>query len=310
MKKLMFAAFTASFAGFIFANDAAPATTTKTQPPAEVEEEEESLFELGFDTDLYTAYVYRNQVYSDRPVAQPCVWGDFLGFDPFYFGFYVWQNYDLTNRRREEMRGEWNETDFNLHLGWTMWSNEDETMSFTVEAGHEWFVNNVKDAYSKDYGSSCEMYIKAEFENPFVTPYAAMSRLYRSDDGMHYEFGLKRDFVLMEDMSVGESLTFGAEWNVNFGSGKYLDYLYGVGRDYNSQDEDFSRGNKDGIGGTTLKCTLTWQLCEHFSLGGVIAYTSLLNQSIRESYRDSDWYGSYDYKDDLVWGGIQAKIGF
>ena len=183
-------------------------------------------------------------------------------------------------------------------------------MSFTVEAGHEWFVNNVKDAYSKDYGSSCEMYIKAEFENPFVTPYAAMSRLYRSDDGMHYEFGLKRDFVLMEDMSVGESLTFGAEWNVNFGSGKYLDYLYGVGRDYNSQDEDFSRGNKDGIGGTTLKCTLTWQHCEHFSLGGVIAYTSLLNQSIRVSYRDSDWYGSYDYKDDLVWGGIQAKIGF
>lgn len=306
----MIAAFTASFAGFIFAADEVPASTTKVAPPAEVEEEEETLFELGFDTDLYTAYVYRNQVYNDRPVAQPCVWGDFLGFDPFYLGFYVWQNYDLTNRRREEMRGEWNETDFNLHLGWTMWSNDDETMSFTVEAGHEWFVNNVKDAYSKDYGSSCEMYIKAEFENPFVTPYAAMSRMYRADDGMHYEFGFKRDFVLMEDMSVGESLTFGAEWNVNFGSGKYLDFLYGVGRDYNSQDEDFSRGNKDGIGGTTLKCTLTWQICDHFSLGGVIAYTSLLNQSIRESYRDSDWYGSYDYKDDLVWGGIQAKIGF
>jgi hypothetical protein len=54
--------------------------------------------------------------------------------------------------------------------------------------------------------------------------------------------------------------------------------------------------------------TLTWQLCECFSLGGVVAYTSLLNESVREGYRDSGWYGNY--KDDFVWGGLQAKLGF
>ena len=309
MKKLMVAALAASFAAFTlasFASSTEPATEKAVA--TEEEEEDSSLFEFGFDADVYTAYVYRNQVYNDRPVAQPCVWADFVGLDPFYFGFYIWQNYDLTNRRRAEMRGEWNETDYNVHLGATVWSNDEETMSLTVEAGHEWFVSRVKSEVDKDYASTCEIYVKAEFENPFVTPYALASRMYRYMDAMHYEFGFKRDFVLMEEMPLGESLILGADWNVNFGSGKYLDYLYGVARDYDGDEDDFMRGNKDGIGGTTLKLVLTWQLCENFSLGGVAAYTSLLNESIRDGYRDSGWYGNY--KDDLVWGGVQAKLEF
>ena len=137
--------------------------------------------------------------------------------------------------------------------------------------------------------------------------------MYRYGDSTHYELGLSRDFTLMEEMPVGQSLTLGADWNVNFGSGGYLDYLYGVERDYveaedEDEDGDFMRGNKDGIGGTTLKLTLTWQLCDCFSIGGVVAYTSLLNESIRDGYRDSAWYGNYE--DDFVWGGFQAKLGF
>ena len=318
MKKLMVAAVAASLVGFAFADasvkqqeNASEKTTVEAQDE-EIEEESDALFEFGFDADVYTAYVFRNQVYNDRPVAQPCVWGDFIGLDPFYFGFYIWQNYDLTNRRREDMRGEWNETDYNIHVGATVWSNEDESMSLTLEAGHEWFVNNVKSKVSKDYASSCEIYVKAEFETPFVTPYGQISHMYRNMDGTHYELGLKRDFVLLEEMPLGESLTLGVDWNLNFGSGKYLDYLYEVERGYyydELADEDgFLRGNKDGIGGTTLKFVLTWQLCDCFSIGGVVAYTSLLNESIRNGYRDSGWYGNY--KDDCVWGGFQAKLSF
>jgi hypothetical protein len=185
-------------------------------------------------------------------------------------------------------------------------------MSLTLEAGHEWFVNNVKDEYSKDYASSCEIYVKAEFETPFMTPYGQISHAYRYLDATHYELGLKRDFTLMEEMPLGESLTLGVDWNLNFGSGGYLDYLYGVERgafDPNAgEDGEFERGNKDGIGGTTLKFVLTWQLCDCFSVGGVLAYTSLLNESIRNAYRDSGWYGNY--KDDCVWGGVQAKLSF
>lgn len=307
MKKMLSVVLAMSFAAALTATE-----NTGSDNPAETQAAEESdeLFEFGFDADVYTAYVFRNQVYNDRPVAQPCVWADFVGLDPFYFGFYIWQNYDLTSRRREEMRGEWNETDYNIHLGATVWSNEDESMALTLEAGHEWFVNNVKSEYSKAYASTCEIYVKAEFENPVVTAYGQVSRMYRGDDGTHYEAGLKRDFVLMEEMSLGDSLSLGFNWNVNFGSGKYLDFLYSVGRDYSEDEEDFERGNKDGIGGTTLKLILTWQLCDTFSIGGVVAYTSLLNESIRESYRDSGEYWGSHYDEDCVWGGIQAKLEF
>jgi hypothetical protein len=183
-------------------------------------------------------------------------------------------------------------------------------MSLTFEAGHEWFVNNVKSEYSKAYASTCEIYVKAEFETPFVTPYGQVSHMYRYEDATHYEAGLKRDFVLMEEMSLGESLTLGVDWNVNFGNGGYLDFLYSVGRGYLENEDDFERGNKDGIGGTTLKFTLTWQLCDCFSIGGVVAYTSLLNETIRDNYRDSGWYWGSHYDADCVWGGIQAKLSF
>lgn len=312
MKKLLVAAAAASCTLFTLAQ--APTASTSAEAPAaaieegDEEEADDSLFEVGFDADIFTAYVFRNQVYNDRPVAQPCVWADFTALDPFYFGFYIWQNYDLTNRRREEMRGEWNETDYNIHLGATVWSNDDETMSLTLEVGNEWYVNNVKKEWEKEYSSTCEVYVKAEFETPLVTTYGLISRMYRHTDATYYELGLKRDFTLLEDMAVGDSLTLGLDWNVNFGCGKYLDYLYGVGRGYDAEADDFTKGNKDGIGGTTIKAALTWQLCDYFSVGGVIAYTSLLNGSIRNGYHDSGWYGNY--KDDFVWGGFQANLSF
>lgn len=312
MKKLMIPVLAVSCAflaqNSLSAENSATAEPTTAGISEEEEESDAALFEAGFDADIFTAYVWRNQVVNDRPVAQPCVWADFTALDPFYFGFYIWQNYDLTNRRREEMRGEWNETDYNIHLGATVWSDEEETMSLTLEIGNEWFVYNVKDAYDKDYSSTCEVYLKAEFENPFVTPYGIISHMYRYANATHYEFGLKRDFVLIEEMPLGNSLDLGLDWNVNFGSGRYLDFLYGVGRGYLSDEDDFARGNKDGIGGTTLKASLTWSLTENFSIGGVIAYTSILNESIRGGYRDSGWYGNY--KDDFVWGGIQASLSF
>ena len=309
MKKLLMSVFALLFVSVLCATAAEEASNNSAKNVI-AEEESSSLFKFGVDADFYTAYVFRNQVYNDRPVAQPCVWADFVGVDPLYLGFSIWQNYDLTSRRREEMRGEWNETDYNIHLGATVWSNEDESMSLTLEAGHEWFVYNVKSEYSKDYASTCEIYVKAEFETPFVTPYGQISHMYRYEDATHYEVCLRRDCVLMEEMSLGDSLTLGVDWNVNFGSGKYLDFLYGVGRDYLEQEDDFKRGNKDGIGGTTLKFVLTWQLCDCFSIGGVLAYTSLLNETIRDNYRDSGWYWGSHYDDDCVWGGIQAKLSF
>jgi hypothetical protein len=314
MKKLMVAALVASCVGFAFADSGLPENNqADSKVEGEVLEEEKDFpLEAGFDLDIFTSYVYRNQIMNDRPVAQPCVWADWSFTDSLWAGFYVWQNYDLTNRRRSEMRGEWNETDYNIHLGSTIWSNEEETMDLELEVGHEWFTCLVKSEEKENYPSTCEIYVKATFHNPLVNIYGQVSRMYRCWDGTHYEAGLNKTFSLVEEMPIGQSLELELDWNVNFGSGKYLDYLYGVGRYYyeiedgDDYDCGFENGNRDGIGGTTIKATLSWALNDNISVGGVLAYTSLLNGSIRGAYDDDGW----DYKDDLVWGGFQVSLSF
>lgn len=86
------------------------------------EAEETALFEAGFDFDFMSAYVWRNAVQTDELVMQPCVWADVTAFEPFWFGFSIWQNYSLTDRRRAIYRHGLDETDYNVHVGATVLS--------------------------------------------------------------------------------------------------------------------------------------------------------------------------------------------
>jgi len=309
MKKLLIAASAAAMVCGAFAQEAKPAgSQNANEAKAELEEKDESPFEAGFDVDLFTAYVWRSSVQSDRPVAQPCVWGDWTFADPFSVGFFVWQNYDLTGRRRDAgFRGEWNETDYNIHAGADLWSSDDEETTLSLEVGHDWYTYNAHGTWDeedggyrkrKDWPTTYELYVKLSRDNPYVTPYAQLSHEYNRIDGTYYEFGLKRE-VTLADLFDSESdllsqLTLSGDVNVNFGCDKYFEYLYlaeGAG----------------GIGGVTAKMGLAWAPCDHFSIGGLLAFTSVLGEDCRDGMHDGDdWCDSTD----IVWGGVQAKIGF
>lgn len=278
---------------------------------SELEEEEAQIFEAGFDADFFSAYVWRNAVQTDEPVLQPCVWADFTHFDPFWLGFSIWQNYDLTSRRHEVMKGGLTETDYNLHLGATAWANEDEDMSLDLEIGHEWFVNQqIKSEARESYKNTAELYVKATFNNPIANVYGQASWMY--DDfgdykqGMHYEIGFNKEIDLVED-----TLSLGADWNVNFGDSRYLYFLYG-GVDY-VEDEfgDETWSNPDaGIGGTTIKTYLTWHITDWMSLVGTIAYTGVLNGSARQELANGPCWQGDCYRRDLLWGGISLKFEY
>jgi len=281
----------------------------------ETEEHEPPWFEAGFDNDLFTAYVWRNAVANDRPVWQPCVWGDFTRFEPFWIGFSVWQNWDLSGRRADDgLPRAMNETDYNVHVGATAWESDDEAWSLGFEVGHEWYDYRPKDGYRSDYPTSYEIYVKSTFDTPFVGLYGQYSQAYDPVSACHFEVGLNKEINLGETFGREESIlkdfTFGADWNVNFGSGKYLtEYLYCVGRgDYDDNEEAFEEDClKNGIGGTTLKFTLGYAVCENFTLGVVAAYTAVLNQDARDGLQAAGYNSLYR---NLVWGGVQAKISF
>ena len=293
-----------------------------------LQEEEDKIFEAGIDFDFLSAYVWRNAIQTDEMVMEPCVWADLTYFEPFWLGFSIWQNYDLTDRRHGSLERGLTETDYNVHVGATAWSSDDEEQSLDLEIGHEWFDQNfVRDDARRVYPDTREIYVKATYNNPFVNVYGQVSWMY--DDfgdykqGVHYELGFNKELDLAEliDALPEETLTLGADWNVSFGTGNYLNYLYGGTRSgYDEDGEMQYDGSSAGFGGTTVKLYLTWQVCENFSLGGVIAYTGVLNGAYRESLGDQgdDWWdydedagrGNGFYQRDFVWGGLQAKLSF
>ena len=311
----------ASFFGFAIAAETVPTSTPEvsSEEAEALEKDDPKLFEAGFDLDFFSAYIWRNSVQNDEPAIQPCVWADLTYFEPFWLGFSIWQNYDLTRRRKASLDGGLTETDFNVHLAATAWASEDERTSLDVEIGHEWYVNHrVKSEACEYYKNSAELYAKITLNNEIANIYGMASWMY--DDfgeykqGMNYEIGINREFDILSPFELPEDkLIFGLDWNVNFGDARYLYYLYG-GVDYWYDEESGEEGcsnPKAGIAGTTLKAYLTWNITEWMSLVGTIAYTGVLNGSARQALGDEDtgWQGDA-YRRDLLWGGVSLKFEF
>ena len=303
MKKLMIvAAGVASFCAWSAepakANAEAKANT-ETKTPV-MEEKTDEAFTVGFDNDFFTAYTWRNAVATDRAVWQPCVWADWEFMEPFSVGFFVWQNWNLTKRTERYYQRAMGETDYNIHLGYNAWTSDDDKKSLSFEYGLEWYDYEAKKGCEAP--SSNEMYLKGTFSNPIVDVYAQVSEAYRPVTAVHFETGLAKE------IEITDRLSFNADWNVNFGSGKYLSYyLYDVGRHYDSEYDAYESCLKNGIGGTTIKGGLTYSVCDHFTIGLVLAYTAVLNRDARDGLQEM--YSDYTMRN-LVWGGIQAKIEF
>ena len=294
------------------------AAEAESENSEKLEEEETAIFEAGFDFDFYSAYVWRNAVQTDDMVMQPCVWADLTYFEPFWLGFSIWQNYDLTDRRGSVFKHGVNETDYNVHAGVTIWESEDEEYSLGLELGHDWYTyHGVHPDAKEGFPNSSEVYAKLTLDNPFVNVYGQASYLYGNYGdfrrAMYYELGFNKE------VEIVESLTAGIDWNLSFGDGRYLEYLYGPAEcyDYDDDDEVDAWTHPDsGIGGTTVKLYLVWDITEWMSLGGTIAYTGILNGSARQSLRGDDSVDYWDdgsndmYPCDLVWGGINFKLKF
>ena len=178
----------------------------------------------------------------------------------------------------------------------------------------EWYDNQfVRDGEGGGMPDSNELYLKATFDNPLVNVYGQASWMYQDygdfKQGLYYELGFTKE------VEIYDSVTLGADWCVGFGDGHYLTYIYGVGtRSGVDEDGEYEfDASSGGFGSTTVKIYLNWQVTENLALGGVIAYTGVLNGAYRESLGDTAddfWEGGGSYQRDFVWGGLQAKLSF
>lgn len=316
MKKLLFMVALAPFVNPAFAADeAAPAVAPaefQAEAPEDADDAPPPWLSVGVDLDLFSAYVWRNSVANDELVFQPCVWFDITRFEPFYFGGYVWQNWDMTGSRSGEAPKAMNETDFNVHIGSSLWTSEDEAYTLSLELGAEFFTYR----QMEDCPDSYEFYLKTTFENPFVNVYGLYAQAYHPVSACYFELGLNKEASLAElfesESDFLSRLTLGADWNIGFASGKYAtNYLYSdipYGA-YSEEEEDYEgwQNVSDGVCGTTLKANLAYQVCDHFAVGLVLAYTAVLSGDARDSL---EYAGCNSHYKELVWGGLQAKLEF
>jgi len=261
------------------------------------QDESPKIFETAFEYDFNSAYVWYNAVQNDQMVMQPCVWADVTYFEPFWFGFSIWQNYNLTDRTAALYRYGLSENDYGVFGGATLWSTEDEAYSVQMEVTHDWFTYlGVRDGCASYTPDTRDLRAQVRFDNAYLDVYGSVLWLYKdfglAERGFLYETGLNKEVEVVKGLSAG------ADWNVTFGDSAAISDLYGDG--------------DAGIGGTTVKLYLVWHLTEWMSLGCTLAYTGVLNPTARETLADTAGYwgdGSGDaYPRDFLWGGINLKM--
>ena len=268
-----------------------------------------AVLSAGFDADFLSAYVFRNAVFNDEPVFEPGVWADVTLFDFLSVGGAVCQNWNLTDGQHEDgVPMAMNETDYNVHVGAGVWRSDDGEYALNLRLGHDWFT------YRYDFDNSNEIALRLGLDNPFVGVYGQYSQAYWPVSACYFEVGLAQDWTVGELVECENDflnrLSVGFDWNVSFASGRFFtNYIYGPlpGAFDAESGERGEEDMSDGIGGTTVRGDLAYEVCDHFTVGLVLAFTSTLSGEARDAVGYAGRGGSYK---DLVWGGLQAKLDF
>lgn len=239
--------------------------------------------------DVSSAYV----LYGGRQNKEPCYWtyGELdLNADAWgTVGASLWQNTDMTCRRKESMRrmNEWDWAGYyrngiDLAEGWRL----------SGEVGHIWYkYHGLTQSGRSAYKTMMEVYGRLELNNPYLTPYFAIFHDWKVTEGTFMLAGLKRDFTLPLD------LVFTPDFTVGGGDRRYLDCLY----------PPWGYGNvKGGISYVQLSGKLAYWFNENFGVHALVAYSVIANDKIRYGI-DAD--GS-DYRKQFVWGNVGIDVAF
>ncbi|MCQ2388271.1 MAG: MipA/OmpV family protein [Kiritimatiellae bacterium] len=238
--------------------------------------------------DVSSGYVLYGARYDD----EPCGWtyGEVeLGYGSWgSIGVGLWQNSDLTTRRKDEMRrmNEWDWSAFcrsgvDVADGWRC----------ALEAGHFWYVyHGIKPVWRDAYKTSAGLYAITALENPFATPYFECYYDYRICRGAFLQGGLRHAF----DLPFGLTLT--PDFTVGGGSRNYNACMY--------PPYDGSAGG--GVSYVQLAGTLAYWFNDHFGIHLKVAYAVLTDDYIRHAVDEDGGCLATDF----VWGMVGVDVAF
>lgn len=248
-------------------------------------------FTGGVDFECTSAYVFHGMVFDDEPIAAYCPWFELhLTKDCWFYGNF-WQLYDLTGRRRVEgIRGEWNETDFEIGGGANLWRTEDGTYRFSALLGWYWETDFEGGRWMNAVNYPV---MRLEFANPFVVPFVHVGYEFVNSHSMLCATGLKREFEIVDHLALEAKVSA-------FGGHKRLMRMTYL-----------SESAKTGIGAVEGRLTLKWQVARFLEIDLFCAVLGNVNSRIQHDWHAAgDDLPDYYTHEQLVYGGITASFGF
>ena len=241
-------------------------------------EEEKSPLSVEASVDVLSDYIWRGMISNDNPVWQPSVTVGFDAGDFGSLGLNVWQTYDLTHKRgtatNSRRAGGLQEIDYTLTYGLSLGD-------FDLELGHVFYTFPDNNGHSDQ-----EVYASVAYNNDFVTPSAAAYWNYSDSAGndtsyVYFTLGLSHDF------EVAESLTLSPGASLGFG-------------------DHAMTGSEGGteLTDSTVGLSASYAVTDNFSLGAQLNYTWTPSHTLRHE----GWMG--EDKDQILWGGVSAKLSF
>lgn len=269
------AALCALLASPSFAAEEKAAETNSIPTITALSKEVSSFLILGLATDVYSAYVWRGMTINDEPVWQPDLT---LGLN---FGDYgaltadVWANFDATSSTGKRHCAGLSEIDYTLAYSVTL-------SDFALSAGHIWYTFPQASGEDMEYGPSTrEFFTSVSYVNDIVVPFVKAYYDYVQADSAYVSIGLNKEVALTDALKAGGEVSLGLAGN------NFSEFYYG------------ENGNKSGLNDANLSVYLAYSLTENISIGGKLAYTTLVDSELR----DCDTYRS-----EIIWGGINLKV--
>lgn len=238
--------------------------------------------------DVSSGYVLYGALMND----EPCFWtyteAEASFVDLFSAGISLWQNTDMTCRRKDSMRrmNEWDwsafvRTGYDIAEGWRLQG----------EIGHIWYkYHGLTPAASKTYATMEEIYTRAELVNPFLVPYFTFRHDHKVTRGSFTEGGIKRAFELPAGLTLTPDITVGG------GTGGYLAALY----------PPFDGSTGSGVSYAQIALTLSYRLTDNFGIHVKAAFSALTGDDARSAVRRDG--GTYE--NEFVWGNAGVDWSF
>ena len=317
-KKLMTVACAAALCGGVWAADEAKPVPTSTanaeKKEVQVEEKDDTpLVAVEAGLSLDSRYMTYGVIDGKDPILTPSAQIKFL--DWVYFG--VESIFDMTKANGKRggygnRAGQWTTLDaivgvaHDFDCGETLGALSVD-FNYIYEYLRRYKYHN-SDAEDKDMGDTQYLNLELSLGDLWFEPTLGIERDLMADDGTYVNFEVGHTFPLIDGEGEDADPVLSFRPSVGQGLGN-TQRAAGYFVKCKGSEEPLDHG---GLMDTTIKGELTWNICEHLSLSGYIAYSDYwFDGNMRDGARahNADWGRSCDHSWNF-YGGIALGVSF